>query len=107
MPGGWEGCHPALSICLQDEGMGTEVESPEGAYEGKNYIWNSSFAHHTERRHWFWPRLCTFHIIVTEESPLTRFLVISGGMIVVFHSSLFKAHDFSAVIPALIAFKVH
>lgn len=92
MPVGWAGCHPALSVYLQDKGIGMEVDSPEGAYEGKNYTWNSSFAHRTARSHWFWPKLCTFHIIVTKKSPLTYFLVISGGIIAVLHILPFLRH---------------
>jgi len=85
-----------------------EAESPEGASEGKNYIWNSSFAHHTEQSHWSWPRLRAFHMVVTEKSALTCFLAISGGIIVFLHTLPFLRHtSFSAVIPALIAFKVH
>lgn len=99
---------PAISICLQDKGLGRAVESPKGAFKGKNSIWNSSFARHMERSHWSQPSLCTFHTVVTEKSPLTCFLASSEGTTVFLHTLLFSRQtSFSAVIPTLIAFKVH
>ena len=85
---------------------------PEGAQEGKSFIWNSSFAHqplasHKEPRHWFWPSLHTFLTAVTQKLLVMCFLFISGYNSVFTYSLLFKVHVFSTVIQVLIAFKVH